>query len=193
MDSLNYLHIGIFLVTLLIIRFLLNFRYFLYLRKVLHKQDILLDGILKDTTEKAKRAAEKATDWIEENQLEIKKIVLNSGIGDQRKSYMESLGLGYAKEKAVSAIDNLAFLNSEIMGTGRQMLQRASGHYKIQAVKSFNPIFWIEFIVFLPKEILKYFNVDENAKIGSISIKILQVIYWIISIYFTYQKYINNV
>ncbi|MBK7378584.1 MAG: hypothetical protein IPJ03_06210 [Ignavibacteriales bacterium] len=164
----------------------------MYLKKVIKKQELLLDGVSDDAKESEKKAAEKATEWISENQIEIKKIVLNTGIQDQTQTYMKPLGLGFAKEKGISALDNIAYLNSEIMESSREILTRAKGYYKIHMLKSFNPLFWIEFIVFLPKEILKYLGIPENEKISSLIIRIFQLIYWGTSIYFMYQSYLQS-
>ncbi len=106
---------------------------------------------------------------------------------------MEPLGLGYTQQQSLSALDNLLILNSEIMGSAIEIIKRAKGFYKIQALKCFNPLFWIEFIVFLPKELFGYFGVDEEAKVSSILIRIFQIIYWMISIFFMYQTYIKNI
>lgn len=189
---MNYLYLGLGFVVIIIIQFLLNFSKYLYLKKAINMQDVLIEGVQKDASEDKAKAAEKATDWIEENQIEIKKVVLRTGINDQTKFYMAPLGYGYTREKGISALDNLAFLNSEIMEIGKQILQRAKGYYKFKAINSFNPLYWIEFIIFLPKNIMKYFGVDENVKIGSYIIKITQLLYWIASIIFMYIKYIKN-
>jgi len=189
----NYYNIVYVFILLIIIRFLLYISKFFYLRKVLIKQNIFIEGKFEDADEKKKKASEKAGDWVQENQIEIKKVALKAGIQDQRKSYMEPLGLGYTQQQSLSALDNLLMLNLEIMGSAIEIIKRAKGFYKIQALKCFNPLFWIEFIVFLPKEFFRYFGVDEEAKVSSVIIKIFQIIYWIISIFFMYQTYIKNI
>ena len=156
------------------------------------KQDILVKGSSKNANKTEKQAAIKATNWIEENQIEIQRVVLKTGPQDQLKSYMEPLGLSYAQKQNISALDNLAFLDTELLSMGKQILRRAKGYYKYKTLKCFDPVFWVEFIIFLPKEILKYFSIDENAKFGSLSIKIMQIIYWIASIIFMYERYLHG-
>jgi hypothetical protein len=189
---MDHIYLLLGFILLIIFRFLLNISKYFYLQRVISKQDIYIDGKIEPANNKKNKASEKAENWIQENQIEIKKIVLKTGIQDQWTSYMEPLGLGKAKKESISALDNLTLLNPKIMGPGREIVNRAKGFYKIQALKSFNPLFWVEFIVFLPKELLKYFSVDEDAKSGSVIIKIFQVIYWIASIYFMYQTYVHN-
>ncbi len=162
----NY-YIAVFLfILVIIIRFLLYISKYFYLKKALNKQDIFIQGQFEGSTQKQKELAEKAEDWVQKNQIEIKKVVLNTGVQDQKKSYMKPLGLGYTKEQSVSALDNLLFLNSEIMGSSIEIMKRAKGYYKVQALKSFNPLFWIEFIIFLPKELSKYLGIDDEKNIA---------------------------
>jgi len=114
---------------------------------------------------------------------------LNTGIDNQTKSYMEPLGFGYTQQQGLPVLRNLALLNPEILQSGKTLLRRAKGYYKSQSLKCFNPIFWIEFIVFLPREILNYFSFDKNVKFGSTLINLLQILYWIATTIFMYLEY----
>lgn len=57
----------------------------------------------------------------------------------------------------------------------------ATGICRRNIIQCFSPKYWIDFILFLPKNILTYLNVSAD----SILIKISQVIYWLISILIT--------
>lgn len=168
----NYYIVIFLFILIIIIRFLLYISKYFYLKKALEKQDIFIQGQFEESSENQKELAEKAGGWVQENQIEIKKVVLITGVQDQKKSYMKPLGLGYTKEQSVSALDNLLFLNSEIMGSSIEIMKRAKGYYKVQALKSFNPLFWIEFIIFLPKELIKYLGIDDEKKIWQYYCKI---------------------
>jgi hypothetical protein len=189
----NILYLIFLFLAIILIKFLLNISKYFYLKKVIKKHNIFLDGELAKEDEQKKREGIEAGNWIQENQIEIKNVVSKTGLHDQKKSYMQSLGLGYAQQQNVSALDNILFLNADIMELAREIINRAKGFYKVQALKSFNPLFWIEFFVFLPKELLEYFGINEEAKVGSIIIKIFQVFYWIASIFFMYQAYLKSV
>ena len=151
----NYYYILMVFVLIIIIHFLFHISKFLYLKKVLLKQDIFIKGKFEGANEREKKTSQKAGEWIQEHQIEIKRVTLKTGIQDQRMSYMEPLGLGYAQSQSITSLDNLLMLNPEVMGSAKEIIKRAKGFYKIQALKSFNPLFWIEFFVFLPKELLK--------------------------------------
>lgn len=189
----NYYLIGIGFGILIVVRFLLNISKYYYLKKVVNKRKIYIDGRFEDSNEGLKKYSDSAASWIQENQIEIRKIVLATGIQDQRKSFMAHLGFGYTERQSMTALDNLLLLDIELFHGAAEIINRAKGFYKTQAIKCFNPLFWIEFIIFLPKEILKYFGVNENEKIGSTITKIIQIIYWLASLFFMYQKYKNGV
>ena len=176
------------LAVFIVIKFLLNISKYLYLKKVINKHNIFIDGELSEDEVKKKEGI-KAGDWIQENQMEIKNIVAKTGVPDQKRSYMKTLGLGYAQQQNISALDNMLYLNSDILELARETINRAKGYYKIQALKSFNPLYWVESLIFLPREILKYFGVNEKDKFGSFVTKIVQIIYWIASLIFMYAQY----
>ncbi|MCF7869893.1 MAG: hypothetical protein K9M01_02105 [Candidatus Omnitrophica bacterium] len=161
---------------------MLNINNCLYLRKALRLHGDFLRGRLEGAKEKEKKKGKKAFKWIEANQMEIKRRVLNSGAKGQIKSYMKPVGLGYGKPEHVNPLDNLLFLNEDILESARSTISLAKGHYWTQAWLSFNPLFWLEMIVFLPREISKMIKFDKSSKLVQNVIQIVQLVYWGISI-----------
>lgn len=53
--------------------------------------------------------------------------------------------------------------------------------YLHRAFQAFNPLYWIEIIIFLPKHIISYFGGQAN----SIFCKIIMLIYWLVTGYTT--------
>jgi hypothetical protein len=188
----NPLYILILFIIVVLIKFLINITKYFYLKKVIIKHDAFLDWSEDEENEYKKQIGIKAQYWIQENILEIKSVVGKSGVGDQTKSYMKPVGLGYVQQRNISALDNLLFLNSEIIELARDLINRAKGYYKIQALKSFNPLYWIELIIFLPKELLKYVGVTGEERYSSTIIRIFQILYWVASVYFMYQSYLQS-
>ena len=164
----------------------------MYMRRALRKHNIFIDGIGTDVSEELKTSSEKAAAWINENQLEIKKIIMESGLEDQIISWKESMGLGFANTKKMSTIDNLTISNPKILGSGQMALSRAKGYYKHQAIKSFNPIFWVELVVFLPKEIVSFTGLKSEKKSFLLTLNFVQLIYWGLSIFYTIKLIIKN-
>ena len=173
----------LYLLIIPFVRFLININHYLYLKKAIHKHDQFIAGEICGENEiKKKRIGQKAGNWIQENQLEIKKRTLNTGIQDQYQSYMEPLGLGSVQRQSMSALDNLLFLNTEILQSARQILKTAKGHYKVQAFLSFSPLFWVELMIFLPRELLKMVGFEIKSKGSQNITNVIQLLYWIASI-----------
>lgn len=59
--------------------------------------------------------------------------------------------------------------------------ENAIGTFKGRILECFSPIYWINCVIFLPRNILSYLNISAE----SIIIKILQLFYWIIGIFIT--------
>jgi hypothetical protein len=189
----NYFAPIIFILIIFVIRFVLYFSKFLYLKKVLVKQDVYVtNAFKKDPNEAEVKIANKAGNWVNENHIEIKKVVLKTGVSDFIHTTMEPVGYGHIQEKKLSALDNLLYKNIKILQESREMLERAKGYYKVESIKSLNPIFWIEFLVFLPREIINYLTVSDKKEENKLWVNIIQVMYWIISIIFMYLNYLKH-
>ena len=173
----------LYLLIIPFIRFLININHYSYLKIAIHKHNQFIEGqICKKTEKKKKRIGQKASNWIRENQLEIKKRTLNTGIQDQYQSYLEPLGHGHAQKQSISALDNLLVLNTKTLQSAQQILKTAKGHYKVQAFLSFSPLFWIELLIFLPRELFKMAGFETKSKGSQNAINIAQMLYWIVSI-----------
>jgi len=172
------------------IRFLINFNHFLYLRTALIKQRefFVSKSPSNKNDEKIQKLGKKAGEWVQANQLEIKKRVLNAGISDHLESYMKPKGFGYTQQQDFSALDNLLFMNKELMQISIEILNRAKGSYKVQAMLSFSLLFWIELIIFLPRELFKMAGVENESKSYHNIVNGIQLIYWIISIVYMAKK-----
>jgi hypothetical protein len=173
----------------MIIRLILYLSKYYYLRKVIKKHYTFVKGNFENASEADILKANKAGSWVEENIIEIKRVVLKTGIPDSVHTYMKPIGYGNLQPTSMSALDNMLYKNNDILIEARAILDRAKGFYKVESIKCINPVFWVEFIVFFPKEIIKYFTIDEKSKSVSLAIKIIQLLYWIVSIIFMYLNY----
>ena len=146
---------------------------------------MFLEGQKEGVSERVKKCSRKDRAWLQDNQLEIKNRVLNAGLNDQTESFMEPLGLGYAEKRQRGALDNLLLLDTDILASARELMGRARGYYKTQAWLSLSPLFWLEMLIFLPREIIKLAGFKSSSKLFQISVKLIQVVYWIISVVYT--------
>ena len=171
------------LLTLLAIptlRFVINFNHSLYLRDVLRRHLVWIGGVKQGASEVEKKRGERAARWINANQTEIKRRVQSAGIENPAESYMEPLGLGYGQRQTITALDNLLFMNVKLQQQARQAISLAEGHYRTQALLSLSPLFWVEFVLFLPRELAKALGLEATSKISTVVLNLIQIIYWAI-------------
>ena len=151
----------------------------MFLRKAETNYDIFVRSTFDNADENLVSIGKVSADWITENQIEIKKLILKCGLKDPKESIMKPMGLNFARSASVSTLDNLLYVNEKIMEWGRDLIKKAKGHYRRQAYLSLNPIFWVEFLLFLPKEIINYLNTEKESKTKSSVINIFQILYWL--------------
>ena len=68
----------------------------------------------------------------------------------------------------------------------------AKGYYVAQSKLSLSPLYWIELIVFLPREIIKASGFKTTTKHLDVITKIIQIFYWLISIGYILYKLKTN-
>jgi len=76
-----------------------------------------------------------------------------------------------------------SYADDEVVEKTREYFHQAIGVYRSRALEVFNPIYWIEFIIYLPKNIINYLGGPPE----SIITKIIQLIYWLGSIFYALE------
>jgi len=130
-------------------------------------------------------------DWIKEPNWEIYqhkslvvKLILEAGVQETFVPNSQPLGFGQVANSEIPVLHNFGINNSNIIGLTVVKFKDAIGVYKRGFLNAFNPIYWIEFFVFLPKNLLKYIGIQSENSF----VKFLQVIYWIASITYIFFK-----
>lgn len=78
---------------------------------------------------------------------------------------------------SVSVFRNMISRDSRIVYSIFNMFPQAIGVYKHRIFNSFNPLSWIEFVVFFPRHIASYLNL----KTESVITKLFQLIWWLVT------------
>jgi hypothetical protein len=170
----------IFILLIPIIRGLIFFFDWRYLAKVYDQHHLYLQGAFDSSSPEAREISRTAGDWLTENSTEIKRRVEKSGISNPTHTFMEAKGYGFAGQEQMTTLDNLLYLNKNIQSSAIEVLKRARGHFKNEALRSINPAFWLETIFFLPKAIISASGINTSSKLADIALKITQVVYWVI-------------
>lgn len=170
----------IFLLLIPIIRGLIYFFDWRYMVKVCDQHNIYLQGVGDCAEKDAKTLSAKASNWITENTTEIKRRVKKSGIQNPVHGFMEPKGYGFVGQEQMTTLDNLLYLNQQIQSSAVAVLKRSRGYFKNEAIKSINPLFWLETMFFLPKAIVSASGIDASSKLADTGLKIIQIIYWLV-------------
>lgn len=120
---------------------------------------------------------------------EIKMVFKKANIEDKRIGYAEPIGFGQIRTGAANIMDNLFTNNNNFFAGNCQLFNDAIGTFRRRIFENFSPVFWIESLIFLPKNVFQYLGV----KADSIFIKIFQILYWLIGVLYTiYSNQINS-
>lgn len=126
---------------------------------------------------KYKHYLDNQKDWyITKKRQSIVTLLERADIEDSFLPYAEPIGYGQLQTGNISVFKNLAMLRTDVCGIVSQQLVEAQGVFLSRVLNSFNPIFWFELIIFLPKNILTYLGFNPEG----IFTKLLQLIWWII-------------
>jgi hypothetical protein len=114
---------------------------------------------------------------IEEIQPQIAKLFEEAGVGDSFVPFVEPVGYGHIMTANVSALENIAVRRQDVVLNIISMFHRAKGIYSSRIIDSINPLYWIMFVIFLPKNIVQYLGASPESTFT----RSVQVIYWFVA------------
>jgi hypothetical protein len=149
------------ILIFLVLKFVLNYRKHLLCKKYLkHYIQWLSDKCEINLLEK---------------QAEVKKLVEDAGYGRGKVAHTELVGYGQIANYIVNPMDAFPSKYEHIAHAVIANLTASVGVYKKRAFDAFNLFYWIDLIVFLPRNIARYLG----AKNDGIIIKISNLLWWI--------------
>lgn len=113
---------------------------------------------------------------------------------DGAVNVIEPIGFNQARSYNAPLIDNLNSFNRSIASGVVSLFNAAIGTYKKRALDAFNPFYWLELIVFLPKHMLQYlgFDVEKHAA-SRLTNVLLTFLWWLLGVAVVYfRPYINE-
>lgn len=111
-----------------------------------------------------------------ERKSKLKELLKEAKISNKVIPTSKSIGFGHFTPIDLNIIENFLVRNEAVASVFRQLIFEAIGYFKDKMRESFNPLFWLNLIVFLPRNILFYLGVKADF---DVLIKLLQLIYWI--------------
>ncbi len=126
---------------------------------------------------------------VREYNSEIVELFKKANVDNKQFGDIQPMGLGMVQTGTISLFNNLFINDKRILSLAFSSFDEAIGVYKQRIRNNFNPIFWIECFIYLPKNIFKYLGLKDS----SISVKIFQILYWFITVFYTiYSEQINK-
>lgn len=113
-------------------------------------------------------------DWrLTEHKSQIANLLEGAGVQDTVIGFTEPAGWGFVRHGEASVLMNLTNRRADVVSAFSKMLYEAKGTYRARALETFNPIYWIEFVIFLPRKLLGYLGIAPEHLV----VKVTQLIY----------------
>ena len=167
---MNWYYIIGFFVTVIILRFITNLYKFFRIKSLYKKY---IDYIGTQNIE------------FVQNKEEIKSLFKDAGIGDFSIMHQEFLGFGNFENMQLSGFENITNRREDIVVIIQMKFNEAIGVYRKRFKESFNPIFWIDFIIKFPQHLMEFFGILPEK----VAVKIFLVIYWILALILGLKKF----
>ncbi len=118
----------------------------------------------------------------------ILKLFKDAKINDVHLPTTTMIGRDKAASYQFSIYQNLLYRTGQVVANVCDMFDEAIGYYRSAYKESFNPLYWIEVIILLPKHIMEYFGMNMEKLNTKIVHVIFTGIWWLICIFFTCFK-----
>lgn len=119
----------------------------------------------------------KTKDWeLVQYQKEVVELFKKAEIEDSSFPVVEPVGYGQMISTTTSVFLNFPSQNQQCATLLIGSFHKAIGVYRRRMWQSLNPLWWLEYLIFLPVHFFRYLGVTTEA----IFTKIIQLIYWII-------------
>ena len=119
----------------------------------------------------------------------IKKLFYDAKLKESWLSYTELAGYGFVETGKLNLFDNMHLKRQDVVDLINVCFKQAITVFKQNIEDAINPLYWLDFIVFLPRHIATYLNVSP----GKVGIKIFQIIWWLLNIiYVIFRNEFNS-
>jgi hypothetical protein len=115
--------------------------------------------------------------YINNNKKFIKELFSKAGHDNESFHQMVPMGFGKGYTGTYTLFDNMGLKNEYIVNRLNLIFPETETIFKTRILESFNPIYWIELLIYLPRNIFSYIGLGSE----SVYTKILQVFYWALS------------
>lgn len=119
---------------------------------------------------------------------EIKKLLLGANVPDSCIPTSQAIGFGQIANANASVYLNFPSKLAGIAVALADKFDEAIGTYRSRFLESFNPLYWIETILFLPKNLLRYIGLDSEKVTFKLCNILLTFIWWLFCAMFVFFR-----
>ncbi|CDD12126.1 predicted protein [Phascolarctobacterium succinatutens CAG:287] len=120
-------------------------------------------------------ATGKNIDSLLESQALFKKLLEKANVKESYLPVCQPVGLGRAVQYNASVKEQFPSRIHDFVLQTNKMIYEAEGVYLGRIKEAFNPLYWIDLIVFLPKHLMNYFGCNSESVLA----KAFQAIYFV--------------
>ena len=117
-----------------------------------------------------------------ERQTEIKRLFQKAGLEEPHVLHTQQVQNVGIASVPMSAWDNLTLLEKEVIDINRMCFHRAIGAFRQRRNETLSLVFWIEFLLFHPRNLLDYLGIVKGGIVANL-FNVLALIAEIIAIY----------
>ena len=147
----NNFKIVLLLITIILLRLVYYFYYYLLAKRYYKKYDQYVKN-------------DQDNWYIRENRQNIAELFKKAEIKDSQIPYADAIGLGMVNSGHFSVFENLYLLRGDVMNIINGYFKESINVFRKKIINTFNPIYWIDFVIYLPKKVLKYLNIGSEKE-----------------------------
>jgi len=104
----------------------------------------------------------------------MRKLIYDAGLGNASIPITQPSGYRQIASFNAKITDNLGNRREDMVSATISILDQTVGVFRMRMMESLSPRFWIEFVVFLPRNVVQYLG----GKKDGLAAKVLQLLYW---------------
>jgi len=121
---------------------------------------------------------------VAEKRSKFKSLIFHANIVDVRVPIAQAIGFFQVASASVSVLENFPSRHADIADGCFSLIDDAIGVYQARMWNAFNPLWWINTLIFLPRSVCAYLHI----KADSLSVKMGQLLWWCFGVVLTAYK-----
>lgn len=122
---------------------------------------------------------------IDEHKMQTITLFKKANVPDSQMRVTQPIGFGKVASFNASVFHNFPMAERTIAEPSLTMFKNAIGVYKSRMFEAINPLYWIDLIVFLPKNLLTYIGLNMDNASSKLWNVLLSLVWWVFCTFVT--------